>query len=80
MGAELFFEGIDGAFISNETLNFLLDMIRQSGNIRIDKSIQEGAKMMVKVQWGLLVLAFLLNILLRDKKILTIKYILINHL
>ena len=47
MGAELLLEGLDGTYISNETMSFLLDMMRQSGNPVIDKNILEGAKMMV---------------------------------
>ena len=39
MGAEMFLEGLDGAYLSNETLSFLLDLMRQSGNIEIDKKI-----------------------------------------
>jgi hypothetical protein len=39
MGAEMFLEDMDGAYLSNETLSFLLDLMRQSGNIEIDKKI-----------------------------------------
>ena len=38
MESELLLEGLDGAQISNETLDFLLDIIRQSGNPEIDKN------------------------------------------
>ena len=38
MGAELLLQSLDEAAISNETLSFILDMMRQTGNPGIDKN------------------------------------------
>ena len=44
MGAELLIEGLDGAYVSNETLTFHLDICKQSGSHYFDKVVNKVTK------------------------------------
>ncbi len=80
MGGEYLFEGLDGAEISGEILEYIFDAQRQSGSPLFDDISNNVAQKMVYMYWIGLLIAFALNFLLKDKKMLAVKFIAINHL
>ena len=80
MGGEYLFEGLDGAEVSDEILEFIIDAQRQSGSPIFDNISNYVTKNMIYMYWIGLLIAFALNFFLKDKKMLAVKFIAINHL
>ena len=79
MGGEFLFEGLDGAEISDKTLEFLIDVQRQSGSPTFDSISNYLAEKISIINWIIFGIAILLHLLLKNRKMLTIKFIAINH-
>ncbi len=80
MGGEYLFEGLDGAEVSDEILEFIFDAKRQSGSPIFDNTSNYVTQNTIYMYWIGLLIAFALNFILKDKRMLAIKFIAINHL
>ncbi len=80
MGGEYLFEGLDGAEVSDEILEFIVDAKRQSGSPIFDNVSNYVTQNLVYMYWIGLIIAFALNFLMKDKRMLAVKFIAINHL
>ena len=80
MGGEYIFEGLDGAEVSDEILEFIVDAKRQSGSPIFDNVSNYVTQNTIYMYWIGLLIAFALNFFLKDKKMLAVKFIAINHL
>ena len=80
MGGEYIFEGLDGAEVSDEILEFIVDARRQSGSPIFDNVSNYVTQNTIYMYWIGLLIAFELNFILKDKRMLAVKFIAINHL